>query len=110
MNSIFKYKKNHYRYNDADRLYNQTRTFAESAKQRAIDAYDEALKLYTDATSIQLPGTDVPALKSNAMLIKREVIIFRFASFVGVNFGIADRFCCMTQLVPARIFRNVLPS
>ncbi|XP_071154854.1 laminin subunit gamma-1-like [Mytilus edulis] len=59
-------------YNDADRLYNQTRTFAESAKQRAIDAYDEALKLYTDATSIQLPGTDVPALKSNAMLIKRE--------------------------------------
>jgi hypothetical protein len=59
-------------------LYNQTRTFAESAKQRAIDAYDEALKLYTDATSIQLPGTDVGALKSNAILIKKEVIIFFF--------------------------------
>jgi len=40
---------------------------------RAQDAYEEALKLYTEAKSIQLPNIDVPTLTGNTSRIKMEV-------------------------------------
>lgn len=60
-------------YEDADKLYNQTKVLAESAKERAKEAYTEALELYADATKIKLPNIDVPTLIGNTTQIKAEV-------------------------------------
>lgn len=46
---------------------------ADKAKERAKEAYKVALKLYTEATSIQLPAFDLNLLDSNTERIKNTV-------------------------------------
>lgn len=62
-----------YRYSEADTLYNQTRALADKARERAKEAYKVALKLYTEATSIQLPVFDLDVLDGNTERIKTSV-------------------------------------
>ena len=47
--------------------------FAERAQEAAKKAYDEALALYAEASSINLPGYDIPMLLKNAENIQKEV-------------------------------------
>ncbi|XP_011419247.3 laminin subunit gamma-1 [Magallana gigas] len=58
------------KYSEADTLYNQTRALADKARERAKEAYKVALKLYTEATSIQLPVFDLDVLDGNTERIK----------------------------------------
>lgn len=62
-----------YRYSEADTLYNQTKALADKARERAKEAYKVALKLYTEATSIQLPVFDLDVLDGNTERIKTSV-------------------------------------
>lgn len=62
-----------YRYSEADTLYNQTKALADKARERAKEAYKVALKLYTEATSIQLPAFDLDKLDDNTEKIKSSV-------------------------------------
>ncbi|OWF54908.1 laminin subunit gamma-1-like [Mizuhopecten yessoensis] len=59
-------------YEETDRLYNRTKLFADNVKERAKEAYEEALELYADATKIKLPNIDVPTLIGNTSQIKAE--------------------------------------
>ncbi|KAL3871372.1 hypothetical protein ACJMK2_039377 [Sinanodonta woodiana] len=57
---------------NAQELYKTVQFLAEKARNASILAYQEALDLYTEATSIQIPGVDVNRLMAEAAQIKKE--------------------------------------
>ena len=59
--------------NNAQRMYEQTKFFAEKALNMSVDAYEQALALYTEANAVQLPGVDVEQLLAESNRIKEEV-------------------------------------
>ena len=60
---------------EAQRLYEQTKFFAEKARNMSVEAYEQALDLYSQANAIQIPGVDVAQLMSESNRIKDEVLI-----------------------------------
>ena len=59
--------------NNAQRMYEQTKFFAEKALNMSVDAYEQALDLYSQANAIQIPGVDVDQLLAESERIKNEV-------------------------------------
>ena len=58
---------------EAQRLYEQTKFFAEKARNMSVEAYEQALDLYSQANAIQIPGVDVGQLMAESNRIKDEV-------------------------------------
>ena len=65
--------------NDAQRLYEQTKFFAEKAHNMSVEAYEQALDLYSQANAIQIPGVDVAQLMAESNRIKDEVLVIFFS-------------------------------
>ena len=64
---------------EAQRLYEQTKFFAEKARNMSVEAYEQALDLYSQANAIQIPGVDVGQLMAESNRIKDEVrVLFVF--------------------------------
>ncbi|KAL4219663.1 Laminin-type epidermal growth factor-like domai [Mactra antiquata] len=62
---------------DASRKYNQTKFFAEKALNMSMQAYDEALDLYSQATSLQIPAINVDLLIAESNRIKEEAAVIK---------------------------------
>ena len=58
-------------------MYEQTKFFAEKALNMSVDAYEQALDLYSQANAIQIPGVDVDQLLAESERIKNEVTFHR---------------------------------
>ena len=59
--------------NNAQRLYEQTKFFAEKALNMSAEAYEQALDLYSAANAVQIPSVDVEQLMLESNRIKDEV-------------------------------------
>ena len=59
--------------NNAQRLYEQTKFFAEKALNMSVEAYEQALDLYSAANAVQIPSVDVEQLMMESNRIKDEV-------------------------------------
>ena len=68
--------------NNAQRMYEQTKFFAEKALNMSVDAYEQALALYTEANAVQLPGVDVEQLLAESNRIKEEVGITAYPQWL----------------------------
>lgn len=58
--------------NNAQRLYEQTKFFAEKALNMSAEAYEQALELYSAANAVQIPSVDVEQLMMESNRIKDE--------------------------------------
>lgn len=58
---------------ESNRLYERTNFTANMALKMSIEAYNEALTLFSDAQNLQLPGVNVQQLMKESNRIKEEV-------------------------------------